>query len=219
MHFSLKSKPVKFGLFFASVHLIALIWFAIYMRATEPVAQLDMLWIYWDLLDNPVSTVFHVLVNLGIEDWPFAYFPHYFTFGLLGTIWYFFIGYLVGRFVQEIREPKTGKINFQGVYKNIFGLAFLVSMATNFIASPLPWIFGFQEGPALYFTTALNWPMVVLNWVDTNFFGGQIFVSLGPFYSVLLLLFQYLGYLGLLFLIRWIKDRISKAKGKQPRFL
>lgn len=89
--FSLK-KFSKFGFALAVVHLAILVSFSIYMRTTEPVAQLDMLWIFWFIVDFPVSAVIFLFIPLGAGDWEIAYIPHYFTHGFLGTVWWYFLG-------------------------------------------------------------------------------------------------------------------------------
>lgn len=85
------TKPVKIGLLFATVHFSLFLSFIYYLFTTDLDAQWQLYWIFWTILDFPVSFLMF-LNGLFPENWEMIFdnFP-YFVHGILGTIWWYFI--------------------------------------------------------------------------------------------------------------------------------
>lgn len=81
-------KNQRIGLTFAIFHLLCFILFFIYVNILNSgKEQIQLLWIYWILLDFPASLVL-ILSFILNETSPYVI---YFTHGILGTIWWYYL--------------------------------------------------------------------------------------------------------------------------------
>lgn len=78
----------KFNIGFAVFHLVAFIAFAFYVKSVYARdGQAQLLWIYWMVVDFPVSLLLLLAKAVGFR----SYSTIYVVFGLFGTIWWYFL--------------------------------------------------------------------------------------------------------------------------------
>jgi hypothetical protein len=83
-----KKKLNFLGSILATVHLFIFICFFVFVEVlSEGKEQIQLLWIYWLVLDFPVS-IFHLVSVLSGN---FSRFSIIVTHGLLGTLWWYYI--------------------------------------------------------------------------------------------------------------------------------
>jgi hypothetical protein len=78
----------KLGLLLAAIHLIMFFWFLYYLNdLLSRDGQGPLLWVYWLVIDFPVSLLVILLFAVDITSHYMLYFVH----GILGTIWWFYL--------------------------------------------------------------------------------------------------------------------------------
>lgn len=87
-------KICKYGLVFASVHLFFFVGYVFYVASVaQRDGQAQLLWIFWLLIDFPVSLLIFVAQSIGLTSVKTIYFIH----GGLGTIWWYFLPSIIFR--------------------------------------------------------------------------------------------------------------------------
>jgi len=94
------------GLFFAVIHLMLFTVFSIKMNLGSQDAMSGMLWGLWETVDFPVSLLaYYGFISIPIQ-WSFSTFIRfiypYFVYGVLGTIWWFFIPVMIGSVFNKL---------------------------------------------------------------------------------------------------------------------
>jgi hypothetical protein len=78
----------KIGLLFSAIHLILFSWFLSHLSdLSGSDGQGSLLWVYWLVIDFPVS----LLVVLSFAADVTSHYVMYFVHGILGTIWWFYV--------------------------------------------------------------------------------------------------------------------------------
>jgi hypothetical protein len=78
----------KLGSLLAAIHLIMFFWFLYYLDGlSSRDGQGPLLWVYWLVIDFPVSLLVILLFAVDITSHYMLYFVH----GILGTIWWFYL--------------------------------------------------------------------------------------------------------------------------------
>lgn len=78
-----KKNSIGFALFHATVFA----GFFIFMHGQTDVAQHQLYWIFWLIIDFPISLIVVLAFTLGAGDNQLLYFVH----GVLGTVWWYFL--------------------------------------------------------------------------------------------------------------------------------
>ncbi|PHR26010.1 MAG: hypothetical protein COA36_13235 [Desulfotalea sp.] len=87
-------KEKKIGVFLASVHLSAIIAFICYLEfLPKPDGQEPLMWVYWLIIDFPVSLLVLLFFLLNITSHIMLYLVH----GIVGTVWWLFVPVIVNR--------------------------------------------------------------------------------------------------------------------------
>ena len=93
----------KFGLSFSVVHLIMFFWFISYLNDLSGYdGQGSLLWIYWLVIDFPVSLL--VVLSFAVD--VTSHYLLYFVHGILGTIWWFYVPTLFYKGLKKIAALK-----------------------------------------------------------------------------------------------------------------
>ena len=82
------NKPGKIGLLFAAIHLIVFLWFLSYLGdLSGRDGQGPLLWVYWLVIDFPVSLLVILLFAADVT----SHYVMYIVHGILGTIWWYYL--------------------------------------------------------------------------------------------------------------------------------
>ena len=82
------NKQVKIGLLLAASHLIVFFWFLSYLDdLSGQDGQGPLLWVYWLVIDFPVSLLVILLFAVDVTSHYVMYVVHW----VLGTIWWFYL--------------------------------------------------------------------------------------------------------------------------------
>ena len=82
------NKQVKIGLLLAASHLIVFIWFLYYLNdLSARDGQGPLLWVYWLVIDFPVSLLVILLFAVDVT----SHYVMYIVHGVLGTLWWFYL--------------------------------------------------------------------------------------------------------------------------------
>ena len=88
------------GMFFAVIHLMLFTMFSINMNYGSQDAMSGMLWGLWKTVDFPVSLLAYYGFIPAPMQWGLSTFIRfiypYFVYGVLGTIWWFFVPIMIG---------------------------------------------------------------------------------------------------------------------------
>ena len=122
------------------------------------------------------------------------------------VLFFSYVGFFVGIGLTMFGFIKVKKIYFKAGAISMGTLAMGISI---YIFAWTNWgYFPFHPGPdtSFFLMAILTWPVMILNIIEIGIFGDDLF---GSDYEYLewfhFAVAQYLGYLGLLFLIRWLK--------------
>jgi hypothetical protein len=82
------NRQLKIGLLLAAIHLVVFFWFISYLGdLSGRDGQGPLLWIYWLVIDFPVSLVVVLLFAVDVT----SHYVMYFVHGILGTIWWLYL--------------------------------------------------------------------------------------------------------------------------------
>jgi hypothetical protein len=110
-----KYSPRQWGTVLATVHLLGVlltIWYA----AASTDGQAPLVWAIWAIIDFPLSLAY-LLLGPPYAQWTqtlssdrpglaqFVYLPHL-LHGVLGTVWWFFVPFIVAKFAARIKEGR-----------------------------------------------------------------------------------------------------------------
>jgi len=91
------------GSFLAAIHLIVFFWFIYYLsELSGRDGQSQLLWIYWLVIDFPVSLIVILLFAVDVTSHYMLYFVH----GILGTIWWFFVPTVLHNGFMRIKKTE-----------------------------------------------------------------------------------------------------------------
>jgi hypothetical protein len=77
------------GIVFAVAHFVIFIVFVLYINElSSREGQTQLYWLVWLIVDFPVSIV--IIISFWLDS--YSYDLLYFTHGVLGTVWWYFIG-------------------------------------------------------------------------------------------------------------------------------
>ena len=89
----------KIGLLFAIIHLIAFFWFLSYLGdLSGRDGQGPLLWVYWLVIDFPVSLLVILLFAVDIT----SHYVMYIVHGILGVIWWFFLPTVLYKGIKKV---------------------------------------------------------------------------------------------------------------------
>jgi len=89
----------KIGLLFAIIHLTAFFWFLSYLGdLSGRDGQGPLLWVYWLVIDFPVSLLVILLFAVDIT----SHYVMYIVHGVLGTIWWLFLPTVLYKGIKKV---------------------------------------------------------------------------------------------------------------------
>jgi len=77
----------KYSIGFAIFHIVAFVGFILFMKSQRGVAQHQLYWFYWLIIDFPVSLLVLFAFFIKASSYQFLCFAH----GVLGTVWWYFL--------------------------------------------------------------------------------------------------------------------------------
>ena len=99
----LTSKFRRIGLVFAILHLLCFVLFYVYVNIlSSGKEQVQLLWMYWIVIDFPASLFLILSFVLNGTSSYLIYFTH----GILGAIWWYYLPAIITFFINKFKRAK-----------------------------------------------------------------------------------------------------------------
>ena len=100
------SKSQRIGLALAVLHLLCFVLFYVYVNILSAgKEQIQFLWMYWIIIDFPVSLF--LIISFVLNET--SSYVIYFTHGILGTVWWYYLSIIIAFFINKLKRTKQGK--------------------------------------------------------------------------------------------------------------